>query len=301
MNETFEFVLQKLPGPENFRQNLEDITPSQIDQALNSANLNAQCFMALLSPTAKASLEHMAQAAREKTLRHFGRVIQLFTPLYISNHCLNHCLYCGFSARNQLKKRKLTLDEIENEAKAINVTGLRHILLLTGDSPEISSLDYIASAVSVLGGYFSSIGLEINALAAQEYQSLIEAGADSLTIYQETYDRPLYGLLHPAGPKRDFPFRLNAPQRGAEAGFRAVNVGPLLGLNFCPPYDVFATGLHADWLRRKYPHVEVGLSLPRIRPCRIWKGIRLFCPRRSMMPNLSSICWLCASSCPCPP
>lgn len=249
---------------------LESVGRDQVRRALDCAaagdSLGTPELMALLSPAAEAELERMAVLAHERSLRQFGRTIQLFTPIYISNHCINRCLYCGFSAKHDIARHKLNIAEVEAEAKAISSTGLRQILVLTGDSPKFSSVDYIAESIAVLSRYFPSIGIEVYSLTESEYRTIESAGCDSLTIYQETYNTELYQNLHPAGPKRDFFFRLGAPERAARAGFRAVNMGPLLGLDQWQS-DVFMVAMHAEWMRRSFPHLELGLSLPRMRPC----------------------------------
>ena len=220
---------------------------------------------ALLSPEAGNDLELMAARAHEITLRHFGRTIQLYTPIYISDHCDNACLYCGFNMDNDFRRKSLTLDEVRKEAEFIASTGLKHILVLTGDSRAMSPLGYIKDCVRILKGYFSSIAVEIFALKEEEYRELAAEGIDGLTIYQETYDEELYEKLHPRGPKHDYLFRLDAPERGARAGFRSVNIGVLLGLNDWRK-DVLLMGMHAKYLQDKYPDVEFSVSVPRIRP-----------------------------------
>lgn len=225
----------------------------------------AKWFLSLISPEAKDSLEELARKARAITLNNFGRAIQLYTPLYLSDYCVNECVYCGFNANNKIRRRKLTLEEVEREARAIHATGLRHILILTGDSRQLSPIAYIKECVTLLRRYFSSISIEIYALTEDEYAELVAAGVDGLTIYQETYDEELYARLHPSGPKTDYHFRLEASERGARAGMRNVNIGVLLGLNDWRK-DVYAMALHAHRLERKFPAVEIGVSLPRLRP-----------------------------------
>jgi 2-iminoacetate synthase len=207
----------------------------------------------------------MAQRARELTLRHFGRTMQLYTPLYLANHCVNGCTYCGYNACLPVQRAQLTFGQLRQEAAAIAATGLRHILVLTGESPGKTTVEYIGECVKILRDYFTSIAIEVYPLQTAEYQYLADQGADSLTIYQETYDRNRYAELHPYGPKRDYDFRLGAPERGCQAGLRAVNIGALLGLADARQ-DFFITGLHAHWLQANYPGVEISVSLPRIRP-----------------------------------
>lgn len=220
---------------------------------------------ALLSPAAVPHLERMAAVASSITARTFGRAVHLFTPLYLANYCTNRCVYCGFNTTNRIRRSMLTLDEVEQEGQTIAATGLRNILLLTGDAPKKTGPDYIAAAAKRLLPYFSSIGIEVYALTVDEYQQIADAGVDSMTLFQETYNAELYPSLHPAGPKSDYLFRLEAPTRAAAANMRSVNVGALLGLDLWQ-YDAFSVIRHVRWLERTFPGVETALSVPRIRP-----------------------------------
>lgn len=225
----------------------------------------SQDLLTLLSPAATALLETLAQVAHQLTLRNFGRSVNIFTPLYISDICQNQCRYCGFNAKNPIKRRHLSPQEAEREAFAIADDGFQHILLLTGDARHVSSPAYIAEVVRRIKPRFASIGIEIYSLSESEYQMLVAAGVDSMTMFQETYNQALYDWLHPAGPKRDYAFRLEAPGRAASAGMRSIGIGALLGLDEFV-YDAFATGLHALWLQTNFPGVEISVSIPRICP-----------------------------------
>ena len=227
--------------------------------------LSPEDFLILLSPAAGQYLEDLAQKAHALTLRFFGRAVSIFTPLYISDVCTNQCRYCGFNARNKQARRHLNVDEACAEAFVIADRGFQHILLLTGDAPKLSSPEYIANVVRRIKPRFASVGIEVYSLTEEEYRLLVEAGVDSMTMFQETYNPELYAWLHPAGPKRDYAFRLSAPARAARAGMRSLGVGALLGLDSFVQ-DAFATGLHAWWLQRHFPGVEVGISIPRICP-----------------------------------
>lgn len=222
-------------------------------------------FLALLSPAADDLLENLARRAHDLTRRYFGRAVNIFTPLYISDVCTNHCRYCGFNANNRQKRRHLTVDEAAAEAGAIADLGFAHLLVLTGDAPRLSSPEYIASVVRKIRPRFASVGVEVYSMSIAEYQLLIAAGVDSMTMFQETYDPGLYAWLHPAGPKSDYAWRLAAPARAAAAGMRSLGIGALLGLDSFVN-DAFATGLHADWLMRTFPGVEMSVSIPRICP-----------------------------------
>lgn len=222
-------------------------------------------YIALLSPAAAPHLERMATAARAVTLRNFGRAVQLFTPLYLANYCTNRCVYCGFNTGNAIPRRKLTMEEVDAEGAAIAAAGLRHILLLTGDAPKLTGPDYIAEAARVLRRHMPGISVEVYSLTEQEYALLSASGVDGMTMFQETYNEELYARLHPAGPKRDFRFRLDAPDRAGRAGLRSLNVGALLGLDDWR-VDSFFTGLHARWLQKQHPAADIALSVPRMRP-----------------------------------
>ena len=241
------------------------ITDDHVLKAINKNVLSHSDLLALLSPSAENNLELMAQKAKRITYQNFGKAIVLYTPLYISDFCDNHCVYCGFNAKNKITRKKLSLEEIEKEAKKISSTGLRHLLLLTGDSRKHTPVVYIKEAVCILKKYFPCITIEIYALHEHEYKELIDAGVDGLTIYQETYDEELYKKLHPAGPKRDYLFRLDAPENACKVKMRSINVGSLLGLNDWRK-DTFFTLLHAQYLQDKYTDVEISVSFPRIRP-----------------------------------
>ena len=232
---------------------------------INKDILSPEDFAQLLSPQALPYLEDMAQRAHALTVAHFGKTIQLYTPLYLSDYCENECVYCGFNVTNAFKRRKLSLEEVEAEARAIAALGFKHILILTGESRNNSPVSYIKDCVLVLKKYFSSISIEVYALDESEYGELVVAGVDGLTIYQETYNRELYYQLHKKGPKKDFEFRLMAPERGARAGVHFINIGALLGLGDWRK-EALAVGLHACELQKKYPAVDISVSFPRIRP-----------------------------------
>jgi 2-iminoacetate synthase len=242
-------------------------SPQEVERSIHSEMQDPERFLALLSPAAEEFLEPMAQKAHALTLQHFGRTIQLYTPMYFSNYCDNECSYCGFNAGNKMPRRTLTLGEVEKEAAFIASTGIEHLLILTGDSRTRSPLGYIKECLGVLQKHFSSISAEIYALTEEEYADLSRSGIDGLTIYQETYDEGVYDRVHKKGPKKDFLFRLDAPERAAQSGMRSVNVGALLGLGDWRK-DVFLMGLHAQYLQDHYGEVEIGASLPRLRPAK---------------------------------
>jgi 2-iminoacetate synthase len=250
---------------EDIEEVFRNTTSEDIIKILQKDRLTARNFLALLSPKAEEHLELMAQKAYQLTVQHFGRTILLYTPIYLSDYCTNQCTYCGFNVTNHFTRKQLTLEEVEKEAQNIAASGIQHILILTGEAANIAGICYMKQCVAILKRYFSSIGIEVYAMEEEEYAQLAEAGVESMTLYQETYNPILYQQLHVKGPKKDYRYRLDAPERACLAGMRSVNVGALLGLDEWRR-DGFFTGLHANYLQNKYPGIEVSISLPRIRP-----------------------------------
>jgi 2-iminoacetate synthase len=238
---------------------------SDVKRALDSENFTIEDYAAILSPAAMPYLEEMARKAMGLTRKHFGNSVCMFTPLYISNYCENHCVYCGFNCKNKINRGKLTFEEIEEELKTIAGTGLKEILILTGESRNMSGLEYIGEAVRLAARYFTTIGIEIYPLNSEEYAYLKECGADFVSVYQETYSTDKYEQVHLMGPKRIFPYRFHSQERALLGGMRGVSFGALLGLDDFRK-DAFAAGLHAFFIQKKYPHAEIGFSTPRLRP-----------------------------------
>lgn len=249
----------------DIHQALSSTDTLRIQQVLGKETLGEQDFLALLSPAAESFLEPLAQKAHRLTIHNFGRTIQLYTPIYLANYCSNACVYCGFNAENKIPRSKLTLESLEVEAKTIAATGLNHVLILTGESRTASPVEYLEECITLLRKYFSSIAIEIYPLTEEEYGRLIACGADGLTIYQEVYQPQIYDSLHPYGPKKDFRFRLEAPERAGRAGMRTINIGALLGLHDWRE-EAFILGLHAAYLQNAFPAAEIGVSFPRLRP-----------------------------------
>lgn len=240
-------------------------TAKDVLNAINKSNRTPEDFAALLSPAALPYLEQMAQAAKDEKERHFGNSICFFTPIYIANYCENYCIYCGFNCHNKIKRAKLNAQEIEEEMEAIARSGLQEILILTGESKKMSSVEYIGEACKIARKYFKVVGLEVYPMNSDEYAYLHKCGADYVTVFQETYNSDKYETLHLAGHKRVFPYRLNAQERALKGGMRGVGFAALLGLDDFRK-DAFATGMHAYLLQRKYPQAEIAFSCPRLRP-----------------------------------
>ncbi len=247
----------------DFKGYLGSISENDIEKSLFKQNLSNLDFLNLLSEAASPYLEKMAQKSSSLTIKNFGKAIALYIPLYISNYCVNECSYCGFNKSNRISRSKLSMEEIEKNAREIFRTGLKHILVLTGESRDETPVNYLEEAVRLLKKIFSSVSIEVFPMDVPDYKKLVQAGADGLTIYQETYNRALYGKVHLSGPKKNFDYRLGAPERGAAAFFRSVSIGPLFGLGD-PLEEAFFCGLHARHLFTSFPGVEVGISLPRL-------------------------------------
>lgn len=240
-------------------------TAVDVRRALDHETCSIEDFKALLSPAAEPFLEEMAQRARRETSRHFGNTVYVFTPLYIANYCENYCVYCGFNCYNHINRMKLTKEQIEHEMKVIADSGMEEILILTGESRGMSSVEYIGEACKLAHKYFRNVGLEIYPVNTDEYQYLHECGADYVTVFQETYDDKKYETLHLLGHKRVWPYRFDAQERALRGGMRGVGFSALLGLSDFRK-DALATALHVYCLQRKYPYAEMSLSCPRLRP-----------------------------------
>jgi 2-iminoacetate synthase len=243
----------------------EKVSDNDIIKTINKESLSEQDFLTLLSPKAFNHIEDMAQRTNEITVKHFGKSILLYAPLYVSNFCINNCLYCGFSTNNNIKREVLTFEEIGENCKIIAGYGIRHILLVCGESRVKTSLEYLKKTVEILRKYFNVVDLEVYPLDESEYKKLFDVGVDGITIYQETYDEDLYKILHTKGTKSDYKYRLETCERAGKANYRNLNVGALLGLkDFIS--EIFFTGIHAQYLRKTFPHSEIGISFPRLRP-----------------------------------
>ncbi|HXC07084.1 MAG TPA: 2-iminoacetate synthase ThiH, partial [Bacteroidia bacterium] len=221
-------------------------------------------FMALISPAASPFLEEMAVKSRELTLKRFGRTIQLYAPLYLSNECQNICNYCAFSLDNAIKRKTLTDDEILQEAAVLKQWGYDHVLLVTGESSHVG-MDYFIHAIRLLRPLFSHISMEVQPLEQDEYELLYKEGLGAVLVYQETYHEARYKQHHPKGKKSNFGYRLATPDRIGKAGIHKIGLGALIGLEDWRT-DAFYTALHLNYLERTYWETKYSISFPRLRP-----------------------------------
>ncbi len=240
-------------------------TAKDVRRALDSERCSIEDFKALLSPAAEPFLEQMAEKAQRETGKHFGNTVYLFTPIYIANYCENYCVYCGFNCYNRIKRMKLSYEQIEHEMKVIADSGMEEILILTGESPANSDIEYIGEACKIARKYFRMVGIEIYPVNVKDYKYLHECGVDYVTVFQETYDTVKYEQLHLMGNKRVWPYRFDAQERALMGGMRGVAFSALLGLSDFRK-DALASALHVYFLQKKYPYAEMSLSCPRLRP-----------------------------------
>lgn len=204
--------------------------------------------------------------------------MQLYIPLYLANICQNHCVYCGFNCTNKIHRAILTPDEIHEECRAIKKDPFQHILLVTGEAPRSSSVQYMADSMEIVKQYFQQISLEVQPLETDEYRLLMDHGLHSVYVYQETYNRERYPVYHLRGRKADYRYRLETPDRLCEAGVYKVGVGNLIGWRTGAPRRssrrctsaIWRTGTGARSIRS--PSRACGLitartgSIPSIRP-----------------------------------
>ncbi len=238
---------------------------ADVRRALEKQNPGIEDLKAMLSPAAEPFLEKMAERARIETRKHFGNTVYIFTPLYIANYCENYCVYCGFNCYNDIRRMKLSMEQIEHEMKVIADSGMEEILLLTGESRKMSDIKYIGEACKLARKYFRMVGIEVYPANVEDYKYLHECGVDYVTVFQETYDSDRYEQLHLKGHKRVYPYRFDAQERALMGGMRGVAGSALLGLSDFRK-DALASALHMYFLQRKYPHAEISLSCPRLRP-----------------------------------
>jgi len=240
-------------------------TRTDVQNALVKNKRDLEDFKALISPAAEPYLEQMAQISHQLTLKRFGKTIQMYIPLYLSNKCSNSCLYCGFNAKNKIKRKTLTNDEIIEEIKIIKQMGYDHVLLVTGEEKHTAGLSYLKNAIRLVKPYFSHISVEIQPLDQNEYEELIHEGLNTVLLYQETFHKENYKIYHPAGKKSDFNYRLETHDRLGKAGIYKMGLGILIGLEDWRT-DSFFTALHLNYLEKTYWKSKYSISFPRLRP-----------------------------------
>ena len=257
LNQSLKSVLQMKVTDQDVKR-----TISKID---NNEALDYSDYYILLSDNAMNFMDELSEISRKLRYQYFGNNVYLFSPLYIANYCENSCKYCGFRAKSDIIRARLNLDEIENEMIQLRDEKIEDVLILTGESEKFSSVDYICDSVRLAKKYFKSVGIEIYPVNVDDYKKLHEAGCDFVTVFQETYNPVNYKFYHPTGHKSSLPYRFDTQERALMAGMRAVGFGALFGLSD-PIEDCFCLGVHAMLIQKKYPHAEISISFPRIRP-----------------------------------
>ncbi|MBU8901364.1 MAG: 2-iminoacetate synthase ThiH [Victivallales bacterium] len=244
---------------------LAGVNVDMVKSSLRKERRDFQDLLNLISPAAKQTVEQMRPIAAAYRKMHFGKTVRLYTPLYISNKCINSCAYCDFNVKSRTPRKTLTLDEIIEEAKAIKALGIDSLLLVAGEDPKSMPVEFLEQVVKEMKKYFSYLSIEIFPLDTAGYKRLFDAGVDGLTLYQETYNQKLYKELHPSGPKSDYMSRIDAISRGGKAGIRTLGIGFLLGL-YDWRMESASLAAHAIWLRKHFWKSKIQFSFPRLTP-----------------------------------
>lgn len=261
---TFSFIYDKLNW-EEIKEKIYKKTDADVKRALASYNRNIDDFMALISPAGEQHIEYMTQISNKLTQQRFGKIIQLYIPLYLSNYCVNSCVYCGFNRNNNIKRISLTYDEIEQECKVIKEQGFDNVLLVSGESSEKANFNYLINALSIARKYFSAVLMEVQPLNTNQYLQLVKEGLYGVYIYQETYNKEKYKIYHQDCLKADFYYRLETPDRLGEATINKIGLGFLIGLDDWRTESVFMA-IHIKYLEKKYWKTRYSVSFPRLRP-----------------------------------
>jgi 2-iminoacetate synthase len=258
-----------------------------------------QRLHALLEPTGPAGLEAMAREAQRLTRQNFGRTMRMFAPLYLSNECVNNCSYCGFSRDNHAILRvTLSVEQVVAEARHLQAQGFRHILLVAGEHPRFVSSGYLQECLQALRAEVPTLALEVGPMEANEYAQMVEAGAEGLVVYQETYDREVYAQMHTAGPKKDYDWRVACPLRAYEGGFRRIGLGVLFGLSDWR-LEALRLGAHLEYLQKHCWKAHFTVAFPRLRPAAggfapthgfpDWALVQVLCAFRIVFPQVGVV------------
>lgn len=261
---TFKSVFENYNW-DDIQTRIQQTSTIEVELALHKSKRNLDDFLTLISPAALPYLEQMAQMSHELTKKRFGKTIQMYAPMYLSNECQNICTYCGFSLDNKIKRKTLSEIEITQEVEALKKLGFNHVLLVTGEANYTVNIHYFLKAIEQIKNDFANISVEVQPLSTEEYQQLHEAGVYSVLVYQETYHREVYKEYHPKGKKSNFDFRLETPDRVGTAGIHKIGLGVLLGLEDWRT-DSFFNALHLDYLQKTYWQSKYSVSFPRLRP-----------------------------------
>jgi len=283
---TFKNIVDKMNW-ELIQKSIYNKTYSDVENALSKEKLNLEDFKALISPAAEPFIEQMAQKSHQLTQERFGKTIQLYAPLYLSNECQNICTYCGFSLDVKIKRKTLTDKELLEEVKILKSYGYDHVLLVTGEANKTVGVDYIKNAIKIVKPYFSHISIEVQPLKQHEYEILINEGLNTVLVYQETYNRENYKKHHPKGKKSNYDYRVETHDRLGKAGIYKMGIGVLIGLEDWRT-DSFYAASHLNYLEKTYWKSKYSISFPRLRPCA--GGVEL----KSVMTDKQLVQLICA-------
>ena len=238
-----------------------------VRRALAKQHLDVEDFMALISPAAEPFLEQMAHLSQRYTQERFGNTMSMFIPLYITNSCSNSCVYCGFHRENPMARTILTVDQCEDEFKAIKRLGaFENLLIVTGENPAKAGPKYLAAVLDRAKPYFSNLKIEVMPLSMEDYEMLTHHGLNGVICFQETYHAENYKLYHPRGMKSKFEWRLDGFDRMGMAGVHSIGMGALLGLEKEWRTDVAMLAYHLRYLQKKYWRTKYSVNFPRMRP-----------------------------------
>ena len=238
---------------------------ADVRAAIASGVATLDAAAVLLSPAAASMIEEIAALSHRSTVDRFGRTMQMYAPLYLSNECVCTCTYCGFSMGLDIRRKTLRLDEVSREAHTLAERGFHNILLVSAEHPKQVGVDYVARCVSEAKRHAAYVGLEIAAAEEEDYRAYAEAGCDGIVLYQETYDPDVYSAHHLGGPKKRYAWRMDALERAARGGVRHLGAGALLGLADWR-FDALALLAHSRWLERHCWRAQLNVSFPRINP-----------------------------------
>ena len=245
---------------------LEDVDRVLKKCATSKVQLSPEDLGILVSPVASARLEEMAVLAKSITDRRFGKVISLYIPMYVGNACTNKCVYCGFNHENKFQRKILSLNEVEQECKAIKELGpFQNLLLVAGEYPSLCGVEYLEKVLNTCRPFFHNLTLEVQPMRAVHYKRLTNSGLNGVVCFQETYNKKAYQKYHPKGMKSHFDWRLNGFDRMGEAGLHKIGLGALLGLEDWHGEAVML-GHHLRYLQKKYWRSRYSINFPRLRP-----------------------------------
>ncbi|MEA5460818.1 2-iminoacetate synthase ThiH [Arcicella sp. LKC2W] len=250
---------------DSVKQSILAKTAQDVQHALQTSKRNLEDFKALISPAAMPFLEILAQKSQQITQKRFGKTIQMYVPLYLSNECQNICTYCGFSFDNKIKRKTLNDQEVIAEVEVLKSMGFDHVLLVTGEANQTVGVPYLKKVIQLIRPYFSHISMEVQPLDETDYTELIAEGLNTVLVYQETYHEEDYKLHHPKGKKSNFQYRLETPERLGKAEIHKMGLGVLIGLEDWRT-DCFYTALHLDYLEKTFWKTKYSISFPRLRP-----------------------------------